>query len=101
MSDKKFDPKALRNKLTAIFATLRPYILPGFLVFVGLIYASLLLRVNSLVATQPSETEVTSQVKAAKVPYIDEKVVDKLKSLKDNSSSVNSYFIESRINPFQ
>lgn len=90
--------------LLALMATksarLRPYIFTTFLIFLALIYGFLFLRINSLVSMEPSESDVTSQVKTAKVPYIDADVVEQLKSLKDNSTSVESFF-EKRTNPFE
>ncbi len=100
MSEKKLAPKALLTELLSKSAKLKPYIFPGFLIFIGLIYGFLFLRINGLVSAEPSETEISSQVKTAKVPYIDSDVVDQLQSLKDNSTSVESFF-ESRTNPFE
>jgi hypothetical protein len=94
----------IRQILSQVFARLlkfRKYVFPGFLVLVGLIYAILFFRINSLVNQQPSDTAVTSQVKAAKVPHIDEAVVEQLQSLQDNSVSVQSLIDEARSNPFQ
>lgn len=100
MSEKKLNPKALFVQISAKTAKLRPYIFPTFLVFVGLIYGFLFLRINGLVSMEPSESDVSRQVKTAKVPYIDADVVEQLKSLKDNSTSVESFF-ENRTNPFE
>ncbi len=100
MSEKKFNPKALIAGMSAKSSRFRPYIFPTFLIFIGLIYGFLFLRINSLVSMEPSESDVTSQVKTAKVPYIDADVVEQLKSLKDNSTSVESFF-ENRTNPFE
>lgn len=101
MSEKKLSPKILTAQLGNFLTKTKPYLFPSFLVFVGLIYTYLFLGINSMVNTQPSETDVSTQVKAAKVQYIDEKVVEQLQSLKDNSVSVQSLFDEQRTNPFQ
>lgn len=101
MSDKKLSPKILYEQAGERLVKLRPYAFPAFLIFVGLVYGFLFLRVGTLVNTQPSDADVATQVKATKVPYIDEKVVDQLQSLQDNSVSVQSLFNEQRTNPFQ
>jgi len=100
MSEKKLSPKAFLALLSSKSTKVRPYIFPIFLIFIGLIYGFLFLRINSLVSMEPSESDVTSQVKTAKVPYIDADVVEQLKALKDNSTSVESFF-ENRTNPFE
>jgi hypothetical protein len=72
-----------------------------FLVFVGLLYGFVYLRINSLDNQQPSPDSVTSQVTAAKVPRIDPAVLQQLQSLQDNSVSVQALFDQARSNPFQ
>lgn len=101
MSEKKLNPKILLERSFSKLGKLKPYALPAFLIFTGLIYGFLFLRIGTLVNSEPSEADVATQVKAAKVPYIDEKVVEQLQSLQDNSVSVQSLFIEQRTNPFQ
>lgn len=95
------DTKSLTVKLTGLGRKLRPYRLPAFLLFVALLYGFLLLRINNLANTQPAQDTVTSQVKAAKLPHIDQTVVKQLHSLQDNSVSVQSLFDQARNNPFQ
>lgn len=101
MSEKKQSPKILLNKFSESFVKLRPYALPAFLILVGLVYGYLFLRIGTLVNTQPSADAVATQVKTAKIPYIDEKVVDQLQALQDNSVSVQTLFNNQRTNPFQ
>lgn len=89
------------NKAGGFARRLQPYSLIAFLVLVGLIYGFLMLRINALGSMEPSESDVTSQVKAAKVPYIDQDVVKQLQSLQDNSVSIQALFDQARSNPFQ
>jgi hypothetical protein len=72
-----------------------------FLIFVALIYGFVLLHINNLNTAQPSDQAVSSQVKAAHVPHIDQSVVKQIQSLQDNSVSVQSLFDQARNNPFQ
>jgi hypothetical protein len=95
------DIKSLAAKLAGIGQRLLPYRLPAFLLFVALLYVFLLLHISSLSNTQPSESTVSSQVKAARLPRIDQSVIKQLQSLQDNSVSVRSLFNQARNNPFQ
>lgn len=80
---------------------LRRYNFMLFIAFVVCLYGFLLFRVNSLSNAQPKAEDVTSQVKAAAIPHIDQAVVKQLQSLQDNSVSVQSLFDQARSNPFQ
>jgi hypothetical protein len=103
MSEKKegLNLKKLQSQAMAILQKLQTYSFPVFLVFVGLIYGFVLLRINSLRSVEPSDTAVSSQVQAAQIPHIDESVVNQLESLQDNSVSVQTLFDQARSNPFQ
>lgn len=101
MNAPKVDIKSMPDQVSARARQLQPYSLAIFLVFVGLIYGFILFRINSLGAVEPSPDAVTSQVKAAQIPHIDEAVVKQLESLQDNSVSVKALFDQARSNPFQ
>ncbi|MEO7364632.1 MAG: hypothetical protein ABIV43_03985 [Candidatus Saccharimonadales bacterium] len=72
-----------------------------FLVVVASIYGFIMFRITTLSNIHPSEEAISSQVNAAKIPKIDERVVAQLKSLQDNSVNVKSLFDQTRSNPFQ
>lgn len=91
----------IADKVTSGLRKLRPYSIVLFLAFVVFIYGFLLLRTHNLSDEQPSSDAVTSQVKAARLPHIDQSVVNQLKSLRDNSVSVKALFDRGRNNPFQ
>lgn len=101
MSAKKPDMKSLRDLGTVYLEKARGWSLIGFLALIVLLYGFVLLKINTLSNAQPSEDSITSQVKAARVPHIDQTVVSQLKSLHDNSVSVQALFDQSRSNPFQ
>ena len=103
MSDKKqkLDLRAQLDKLMDVLLVLKRYSFLIFLVFVAAVYGFVLYRVNTLNNAQPSDDAVSSQVKAAQIPHIDQSVVNQLKSLQDNSVSVKALFNQSRSNPFQ
>lgn len=91
----------LVSKAESYGQKLKPYSLLIFLVFTAILYGSVLLKINELSSTEPSQASVDEQVKSAKVPQIDEAVVQQLKTLQDNSVSVQTLFTEARQNPFE
>jgi len=101
MNKPKTSLKDLAAKWTAELRRLQRYTIIVFLIFVAALYGFLLLRINSLTNEQPSQDAVTSDVKAANVPHIDQSVVQQIQSLQDNSVSVQSLFDNARNNPFQ
>ena len=96
-----FNLKSVIARLTSLGQQVRPYALLIFILFVALLYGFVLLRVNSLSHAQPSADAVSGQVKAAKLPHIDQTVVNQLQSLQDNSVNVQALFNQARNNPFQ
>lgn len=102
MSNTKTDITSLIDKLKGInIAKLGRYALLSFILFVAALYGFVLFRINSLSNLQPSNQDVSSKVKAAQVPHIDQAIVSQLKSLQDNSVSVQTLFDQARSNPFQ
>ena len=101
MNKQKAQLQELFNKLTGDVQKLLRYAVIGFFVFIGLLYGFLLLRINTLSNQQPSQAQISSQVKAAQIPHIDQAVVKQLQSLQDNSVSVQALFNQARSNPFQ
>lgn len=93
--------KDISDKILAYIRKLRPYGLLVFIVFVLCIYGFVLLRANTLNSQEPSEDAVASHVKAARLPHIDQTVVQQLKTLRDNSVNVQALFSQGRSNPFQ
>lgn len=101
MSDKRFQIKTYIELVITKLQALQRYSVVIFIVFVAVLYSFLVLRINTLSSAQPTEEAISSQVKAAKVPHVDEEVVKQLKSLEDNSVSVKTLFNKARNNPFQ
>lgn len=101
MNNIKTRLQLISTKLLADSEKLRKYSLLAFIVLVGIIYAFLIFRINSLSGQEPSEAAITQQVKAAQIPQIDKSVVKQLESLQDNSVNVQTLFNQARSNPFQ
>lgn len=72
-----------------------------FFISIAVIYGLLLLRISTLTNQQPSETQISQQVKASRMPHIDKSIIKQLQSLEDNSVSVKALFNQARSNPFQ
>jgi hypothetical protein len=101
MTKEKAGLKDVLAKCVALLQKVRRYSFAIFLVFVALLYGFVLLRINTLGKEQPSGVAVSSQVKNARIPHIDQLVVKQLQSLQDNSVNVKSLFNQARNNPFQ
>lgn len=100
MKNQKLNLASLLTTARSLAVKFRRYSFLLFVVFVSVLYSFVVFRVNSLVSTEPSPEAVAGHVKAAQVPKIDETVVKQLKSLEDNSVSVQALFDEARRNPF-
>lgn len=101
MNKKNLDLKQILPQVKVVLSQLSRYSFPVFLLFVLAIYGFVLLRINTLSNTPPSDSAVINQTQNTGVPRIDEHVLQQLKSLQDNSVSVQALFEEARNNPFQ
>lgn len=100
MKQKPLNSKTIISKLAGYGQRIRPYSFVLFIMLVAGLYSFVLFKINTIVSEQPSSDEVTSQVKAARVPHFDEDVIRQLNKLEDNSVSVQALFKEARDNPF-
>ena len=101
MNKPTFSTQDISEKTAIVLQRVSRYSFVLFLVFVALIYGFVILRINDLGNTQPTDNAVSSQVQAAQIPHIDQAVINQLQSLQDNSVSVKSLFNQARANPFQ
>lgn len=101
MKKQNLSLKSLVSKIADYLYRLKPYSLLIFLLFVALIYGSVIMTIQNLSSATPSDIAVSGQVQAAQIPHIDESVVNQLQSLQDNSVSVQTLFNDARSNPFQ
>ena len=88
---------SLSKSLSGLTSKLGRYAALLFFLGVALVYGFILMQINNLSAAEPSETAVS---KLNKTPHIDEKVVNQLHLLQDNSADVRTLFDEARNNPF-
>lgn len=91
----------LFEKVLIVFGWTRRFSLIIFLLFIACVYGFVIVRINVLNNAQPSPDAVSSQVKADRIPHIDQSVVRQLQALQDNSVNVQALFNQARNNPFQ
>ena len=80
---------------------LQPYLNVILFVMFALVYAFMIIKINSLSNTPVDESEVLNQVNSTPAPRIDADAVKQLQTLKDNSVNVQTLFEENRSSPFQ
>lgn len=100
MKNQKLGLASQLAKLHTASSVFKRYSFIIFIIFVSVLYGYVIFRINSLASLEPSSDAVTSHVKAAQVPHIDEQVIKQLESLQDNSVSVQALFDQARSNPF-
>ncbi|HEU4967130.1 MAG TPA: hypothetical protein VFT53_06700 [Candidatus Saccharimonadales bacterium] len=72
-----------------------------FVLLLAAVYGFVLMRVQTLSNVQPSDADVSAQVKLSASPHINPSVVQQMQSLQDNSVGVHTLFDQARSNPFQ
>lgn len=72
-----------------------------FFLLITTVYGFVIMRINTLVNAQPSQSDIDAQTKSTAVPRVDPKVAEQLESLQDNSVNVQTLFNQARNNPFQ
>jgi hypothetical protein len=101
MSKEKLTLATVKQNFFGAAENSKKYTSIMFVVLLVVLYGFTFMRIQSLRSAEPSPEAISSQVKATGVPQIDEKVVEKLRSLSDNSASVKTLFDQTRSNPFK
>ena len=89
--------KAFVKKSARLLNTYRAFI---FFIIVALLYSFIIWRINMLAVATPNVTDIQAAKNQNTVPHIDQSVVNKMQSLKDNSVNVQTLFENARNNPF-
>lgn len=101
----KKDPKpssqSLASRLTSLETYAAHYSVLLFLLLLLVVYGFVVFRIMSYSNVEPSQGEITSQVKAAATPRVSPTVVQQMLSLQDHSVDVKALFDQARNNPFQ
>jgi hypothetical protein len=72
-----------------------------FLVLLVILYAFIGWRISTLANAEPDSTAIAAKASKTSTPYIDKKVVEKIRTLEDNSVTVQTLFDQARQNPFR
>lgn len=94
------DLSSINAKLTPVFQFFARYVNLVVIIIFVLIYSFLLVRINSLAASEPSDEAVAEKLEAVKRPRIDEAAATKMKQLESQNIQVQTLFNEARQNPF-
>lgn len=92
--------KNLPNKLLPLLGAVRRYLVMIFIVFFVGLYSFLVLRINTLASSEPSEDQVTEKLQTVKRPRIDQNAVDKMQQLEAQNIEVKTLFEQARKDPF-
>jgi hypothetical protein len=99
MKNSNLNISNLGSQATAFAKKIGAYKAFIFFLAVASLYSYIIWRINILSTAPPSESELQSQTTAQ--PRIDPATIAKIKSLQDNSVSVQTLFDTARQNPFQ
>lgn len=97
----KLEVTAIKPQLVRLANWFKRYYVILAVVAVAAIYGWLILQINLLNRREPTEADVTAKLQSIKQPRIDQKTVDKIQQLQDNSVDVQAIFKSARDNPFQ
>lgn len=92
--------KDLSAKLTPLLQLAKKYLTFIFIVTVLVVYAFLILFINTLASKQPDEDAVAERLKTVSRPKINEDTLVKIQQLEDQNIQVQTLFQEARDNPF-
>ena len=99
--DLNIEFKKITNKVVPILQKVRRYVVVIFIIVLVAMYSFLVLRINTLASSEPSEEEVVEKMLTVKRLRIDQSAVDKILQLQDSNVSVKALFDQFRDNPFQ
>jgi hypothetical protein len=94
------DLKTLPQKLYPMLNFVRRYLVLLSIVAFVIACGYLVMQINSLVRSEPSDDAVSEKLKTVQRPHIDQKSIDKIQQLQDQNIEVRSLFEAARDNPF-
>jgi hypothetical protein len=92
----KLNTSDLKDQILGKFLRYRSII---FVIFVGIIYAYVLIEINSLSNVEPNPADISSS-ETVTIPKLDQSTLSKIESLQDNSVKVKTLFNQARVSPF-
>jgi hypothetical protein len=95
------DLRAISNGLRMLVPRLLRFAVVFFVLLLAGVYGFVLWRVQGLSNVQPTDTDVSTEVKLSATPHVNQTVIKQMQDLQDNSVSVHTLFDQARSNPFQ
>lgn len=96
----KQDLKKTLERIKPIITLLKRYVVMIFILgFLG-VYTYLVMRVNTLVQTEPTTDQLSEKLKDIKRTKIDQSAIKSIEQLQDQNIEVKSLFEHARDNPF-
>lgn len=92
--------KDIPKKLTPLFQASMRYLTLIVIVFFVAIYSFLVIRINNLAQSEPSDDAVAEKLQTVQRPRLDQSAVNKIEQLEDQNIEVQTLFKEARQNPF-
>lgn len=96
----KADLGSLEAEAVKIGKKARPYGWLALIIFFVIVYAYVFLGIHNNLNTQPTQTQISSNLKTTAQPTINPAVVNQIEQLQNNSVSVQALFNQARQNPF-
>ncbi|HSX16898.1 MAG TPA: hypothetical protein VLH86_02245 [Patescibacteria group bacterium] len=98
----------LKEQFQELFNKIKPIVRPilsrytimGVFLLFMLIYSALVLRINHLSSKEPSDSQVSSELKTIPRPKVDPATLAKIQQLQDQNIQVKALFDQARQNPF-
>jgi len=96
----KTKPKLDKSTVTDSIKKLRKYSWLVLILFFIILYALMIINIESYKSAQPSQTAVNNDLQTTSQPSINPDLIKKLNQLKNKSVSVRALFNQNRQNPF-
>ena len=96
----KLDTSKILVKFSPITNAIKRYRVTILVVIYVCMYAFLIMRINTLVNSEPSSSLVTDQLKTVQRLNIDKDSIDTILQLEEQNIQVKSLFKQARDNPF-
>src|SRR5438045_1525670 len=99
--DLNFDLKAVMPQVKKYWAKVSKHL--AFIAIIGvlLVYLFVVWHINALATAEPSDQDEQAAVTSAKIHKIDQKAINQIQALENNSPAVHTLLDKARSNPFK
>lgn len=98
--DFKFNLNDIKAKANAAMPYVNKHIAFAAIFVVLLTYLLVVWHISTLATAEPSESDLKAAESSSSVPKIDNKAIQQIQSLEQNSAQVQALFNQARNNPF-